>query len=77
MFTRHVVLFKMILGNCMNLIFPQTVFCWGSPFFLKKVSGSVQVVVSGSPDVGNSFVSPASYSFPKKYGQTWGSYGKG
>ena len=33
----------------LTYVFPQTVYSWGSQFSLKQVSGSVQVVVSGSP----------------------------
>ena len=39
------------------LFFPQTVYCWGSHFFLKEVSGFVQVVVLGPLGVQKSFVS--------------------
>ena len=50
-------------GLSQNSFVPQTVYCWGSQFSLREVSGLVQMVVSGSLDVPNSFVSPYNDSF--------------
>ena len=55
------------LFGCLQFI-PQTVYCSGSQFFLKEVSSLVQMVVSGSPDVPNSFVSLCSNSFVSQSG---------
>ena len=51
-----------------SIVFPQTIFCSGSQFSLKEVSGLVQMLLSGSLIVPHLFVSPYGNSFVSQSG---------
>ena len=51
-----------------SIVFPQTIFCSGSQFSLKEVSGLVQMLLSGSLIVPHLFVSPCGNSFVSQSG---------
>ena len=51
-----------------SIVFPQTIFCSGSQFSLKEVSGLVQMLLSGSLIVPHLFVSPCGNRFVSQSG---------